>query len=60
MMKALPFGFGLIKFESCLFVLDDDKPSATKILENDILRATSKDEGLRPQDIRNLGAGHKF
>lgn len=60
MMKVLPHGFGLVKFESCLFVLDDDKEAAKKILENDKLHAAKQDQGLRPQHTMGLGVGQKF
>ena len=62
-MKALPFGFGLIKFEHCLFVMDDDKPSAKMILENDAFFAAQQENGLNiGQDVKKgqLGVGTKY
>jgi len=60
-MKRLPFNFGLLKFEHCLFVLDDDKAElAKKIEENDRLNASRKEDGLNIGNLNGLGVTQKY
>ena len=59
-MKRLPFNFGLLKFEHCLFVLDDDKEIAKSIKEDDLIYASRKEDGLNIGNVTGIGAGQKY
>ena len=59
-MKKLPYGFGLIKYEFCLFVLDDDKEISKTIVESDTFHARKNDNGLAIGSLDNVGVDQKY
>jgi len=61
MMKELPGGFGLMKFESSLFILNEESSKAAEIKANDVSAASRDESGLQVKGSPDsLGTGQKY